>query len=52
MYPSPHSTLSGDLGLRPAGVSHEVNWPTDAGAPDVPDASEHDPALCQTQPQD
>lgn len=40
----------GDLGLRLAGVSHEVYRSADVGAPDVPNAPEHNPALCQTQP--
>lgn len=44
------SLLSGDLGLRPAGAGHEVDRPAHSGAPDVPDAPEHDPALRQTQP--
>lgn len=41
---------AGDLGLRPAGAGHEVHRPAHAGAPDVPDAPEHDAALCQAQP--
>lgn len=40
----------GDLGLRPAGAGHEVDRPAHAGAPDIPDAPEHDAALRQTQP--
>lgn len=41
---------AGDLGLRPAGAGHEVHRPAHAGAPDVPDAPEHDAALRQAQP--
>lgn len=40
------STLSGDLGLRLAGVSYEVNRSADVGASDVPHASEHHSTLC------
>lgn len=43
---------AGDLRLRPAGAGDEVDWPADFGAPDVPHASEHNAALCQTQSQD
>lgn len=45
-------TSAGDLRLRPAGAGDEVDWPADFGASDVPHASEHNAALCQTQSQD
>lgn len=44
--------LSGNLRLRLARVSYEVNRSADFGASDLPHASEHNAALCQTQPQD
>lgn len=50
-----HATFSffaGDLRLRPAGAGDEVDRPVDVGASDVPHASEHNAALCQTQSQD
>lgn len=50
--PSLFLALTGDFGLRLAGAGDEVDWPADAGAPDVPDAPEHNSALRQTQPQD
>lgn len=43
---------AGDLRLRPAGAGDEVDWSADFGASDVPHASEHHAALCQTQSQD
>lgn len=49
-FPSFSLLPAGDLGLRPAGAGHEVHRPAHAGAPDVPDAPEHDAALRQTQP--
>lgn len=44
--------FAGDLRLRPAGAGDEVDRPVDVGASDVPYASEHNAALCQTQSQD
>lgn len=48
----PLYVFAGDLGLRPAGAGDEVDRPADFGASDVPHASKHNAALCQTQSQD
>lgn len=48
----PLYVFAGDLRLRPAGAGDEVDRPADFGTSDVPHASKHNAALCQTQSQD